>query len=141
MVGLQPDIKILVISMNNEGLFSQSVINAGAKGFVSKDSGYEQINKAISIVRSGRTFLSEEVIRQLISSPNKESVHNPLLLLSKRELHIVQLMLDGQTTKAIANSLNLSLSTVSTFKSRIFEKLNIKSLVELYDLSNTLNNL
>lgn len=136
---LQPKMKILVVSMNNEEVYAVNALKNGAMGFVSKANGYDEIRTAILKVMDNKVFMSENVISILIESETEETVTNPFNKLSDRELEVSKLICEGYSTKMIANKINLQLSTVSTYKAKIYEKLHIKSVVELFELSKVHN--
>lgn len=135
----QPGVKILVISMNNEEVYGLSAIKSGAKGFVSKENNFETIKSAIQTVMSGRKYIGEKILNILIGGNGMDEPENPFQKLSEKELFIAQLVIDGNTTKEIANRTNLRWSTVSTFKNRIFEKLGVGTAFELLELSKVYN--
>lgn len=133
----QPDMKILFFSVCPEDIYAQRIIQMGALGFVNKKAGESEIRDAINRVLNGKRYLSQDFLFALLSSPElgfqKDS--NPFLLLSAREFEVFTLLLDGKSNKDISNMINLSASTVSTHKSRIFERLNVSSDVELSQLA------
>lgn len=127
------DCKVMVFSSQDENLYAVRYLKMGADGFLHKDSSEEVINNAlIKMLDQGR-YMSEEVKDSLIYNKlNKETTfNNPLELLSEREMEVAQRMIAGNPPKEISNSLNIHSSTVSTYKSRIFEKLKIESLSDL----------
>jgi len=131
---LQPQIKILVFTSFAEEHFSLKFINAGANGFLNKLSEEQSIKLAIqNVMEQGRHYSSfTEKLLDL-------SKFNPLLLnpvhhLSERELEIAKLLVNGYGNLEIANTLNIKQNTVSTFKKRIFEKLNINSIIDLIEI-------
>lgn len=138
---MQPQMKILVISMNNEDVYAINVLRNGAMGFVSKANGYNEIKTAILKVLDNKVFMSENVVSLLIDSGSValKSAANPFQKLSERELEVSKLMCEGYTTKMIAQKVNLQLSTISTYKTKIYEKLQITSVIELFELSKVHN--
>lgn len=134
---IQPNIKIMVFTSFEEEKYSLKFINEGADGFLSKLSEEHEIQNAIrELVEKGKSF--PPFTRKLLeSSFNNFDFLNPLNKLSERELQIALLYAKGEGNLEIANTLSLKQNTVSTFKKRIFEKLNIDSFVELIDLVKT----
>jgi len=131
---LQPEIKILIFSSFEEENYSLKFINAGANGFLSKLSEEPEIRKAVSaMIENGEYFpaLTQKLLELSVRNPD---LLNPLKPLSERELQIAELLAKGFGNLEIANELSLKQNTVSTFKKRIFEKLNIENLVDLIDL-------
>ena len=130
--------KVMVFSSQDESLYAVRYLKMGADGFLHKDSGEDVINKAlIKMLDSGR-YMSDEVKDSLIYDKlnKQETSSNPLEVLSERELEVAERMVAGDAPKEISNTLNIHPSTVSTYKSRIFEKLNIQSIPELIKVFN-----
>jgi len=128
---LYPHLKILMFSGHDEELYVLRYLNAGANGFISKLSTEEEIQTAIiSLVDTGK-YLSA-VAKDLIADTfmDKKS-RNTIDKLSDRELEIANLLVEGLGNTQISEKLNLQKSTVSTYKNRIFEKLNISNITEL----------
>lgn len=128
----QPKLKILVFSSQDENVYALRYLKMGADGFLNKLSSKEKIDKAItSMLQKGR-FLSDEIQESIIYNTlhNKES-SSPLEVLSNRELEIAQKLAEGLPLKELSYEMKLHNSTISTYKSRIFKKLNIQSIPEL----------
>ena len=131
---IQPEIRIMVFTSFEEENYALKFINAGANGFLSKISEEDEIRKAISeMMENGEYFSPFTKKLWELSSRNPELL-NPLNQLSEREIQIAELYAKGFGNLEITNALSLKQNTVSTFKKRIFEKLNISTLVELIDL-------
>lgn len=133
--------KVMIFSSQDESLYAVRYLKMGADGFLHKDSREDVINRAlIKMLDSGR-YISEEVKDSLIyENLNKQKApNNPLEELSEREMEIAERMIAGDAPKDISNRLNIHASTVSTYKSRIFEKLKIGSLSELIKIFNFYN--
>lgn len=131
---LQPEIKILIFSSFEEENYSLKFINAGADGFLNKLSEETEIKKAIQeIIEKGEYYpaFTQKILELSFKNPD---LLNPLNQLSEREIQIAELYVKGYGNLEIANALSLKQNTISTFKKRIFEKLNIKNLVDLIDL-------
>jgi DNA-binding NarL/FixJ family response regulator len=120
---IQSKVKILIFSSQDEELYALHYYKAGASGYLPKESSNEVLEKAISSVLNGGTYISNVVQRQLVSSTmlERESKDSPL-----------EILLIGKWTKDIASDLNIKESTVSTYKARIFEKLNVTNILELF---------
>lgn len=129
----QPGIPILVCSSYDEQVYALPFLKAGANGYISKTAFNDDFTKAVDQVLSGGTYASPQVMqqtfRQLLFS--KESQDTAAEKLSGRELDVAQLLMRGQSTKAIGEQLSLSASSVSIYKSKIFEKLGINNVIEL----------
>lgn len=128
-----PITKVMIFSSQDESLYAVRYLKMGADGFLHKDSSEDVINRALIKMLDKGKYLSEEVKDSLIyGNLNKhETPDNPLELLSEREMEIAECMIAGDTPKDISNKLNIHPSTVSTYKSRVFDKLNVESIPEL----------
>jgi DNA-binding NarL/FixJ family response regulator len=131
---LQSRTKILVFSSQDEELYAFHYYKAGASGFLRKDASNEELEKAITSVLDGGNYISNMVQNQLVSSTmlERDRKQTPLEILSNRELEIMDMLLIGRWTKDIAIDLNIKESTVSTYKARIFEKLGVTNILELF---------
>ncbi|WP_439556697.1 response regulator [Dyadobacter sp.] len=131
---IQSKVKILIFSSQDEELYALHYYKAGASGYLPKDASNDELEKAITAVLSGGTYISKVVQHQLVSNSMLEKDHkqSPLEILSSRELEIMDMLLVGKWTKDIATDLNIKESTVSTYKARIFEKLNVTNILELF---------
>ena len=133
-----PDTKVMIFSSQDESLYAVRYLKMGADGFLHKDSGEDVINRALVKMLDKGRYMSEEVKDSLIYDKlNKQQTpNNPLELLSEREIEIASCFVEGEAPKDISNRLNIHASTVSTYKSRIFEKLKIQSIAELIKIFN-----
>nr|WP_295921238.1 response regulator transcription factor [uncultured Dyadobacter sp.] len=131
---IQPQVLILMFSGVDEEIYAGHYIKAGADGFLSKNASVNEVRNAISTIFERGRYVSKKVRdMQLASSQFEQKKHdNPLGTLSQRELEVMDLMLDGKWTKEIATILSISGSSVSTYKTRIFEKLDVTTIIELY---------
>lgn len=131
---LQPDVAILVFSAIDEEIYAMHYLKAGANGFLSKNSSTQEIRTAIVAILVNGRYMSELVQQAFLrgqAAPVARET-NPLATLSQRELEVMDLLLEGKWTKEIATFLNITGSSVSTYKARIFEKLNVNTVIELY---------
>ncbi len=132
-----PDLKILMFSAFDEEQYALRYIHAGADGYLNKLSSEEKIAEAVSILLNGGKYISDKVKNKILENTIYNTPANPLDLLSNREMEIAGMMAEGLGNLEIANKLNIQMSTVSTYKNRIFEKLgvsNVVSMVEKYRL-------
>ncbi|WP_426478927.1 response regulator [Chryseobacterium sp. CBSDS_008] len=130
---IQPDLKILIFSVCDNDIAVQYIVE-GADGFISKLSDENNILEAVRQIFEKGTYYSPDIVKKLVSSAKKNNATNPFETLSKREREIFDLLVKGYGNIEISNELNLHLSTVSTYKSRMFKKLNIKNTVDLIRL-------
>jgi len=137
---LKPQLNILVLSIHPEDKFALRTLKAGASGYLCKDTALDELVVAIRKIHAKGRYLSATLAEQLAFDvmPDKESL--PHEQLSSRELEIMLMLASGKKVKTIAAELTLSVSTVFTYRVRIFEKLNIKNDVELthYAMNNKL---
>ncbi len=133
--GIDPNVKILMFSAFEEDLYAMRYLNSGANGYLNKLGNEEEIVEAVRKVLTTGKYISDSLKDKLINDLlNNVSQANPLERLSNRELEISRLLVNGYGSLEIANHLNIQMSTVSTYKGRIFEKLDIKNVVSLADL-------
>lgn len=130
-----PNAAILVYSMSPEAIYAKRFIKAGAKGFLSKEAPLSELKKAIHQVLNNKKYLSEAMIEILTDELHQDKPSNPFSMLSPREFEIVSMLLSGKTLSNISHTLNIQPSTVATHKARVFEKLNVKNILELKDLA------
>lgn len=133
---IQPNIKILIFSGMEENIYALRYINAGANGYLSKLSSEEEIKEAIKEIMVSGKYLSEKIQDKITNNYIFKKVTNPLEALSNRELEITHLMIEGYGNTEICSVLDLQKSTVSTYKTRIFEKLGVDNLSDLIQLFN-----
>ncbi|MEM8521249.1 response regulator transcription factor [Flavobacterium sp. PL12] len=131
----QPKIKILVFSSQDELIYALRYLKLGADGYLNKESSSAKIEKALNAMLTSGRYISEEVKDAMISeSLNGPTNSTPIELLSNRELQIANKLVEGIPLKELSNTLNLHSSTISTYKNRLFEKLNIQSIPELVEV-------
>lgn len=127
----QPRLPVLVVSGQAEDQYAVRVLKAGALGYLTKDSSPDELVKAIKLAVAGRRYVTPGVAQKLatavLADPDKP-VHEAL---SNREFLVLQLMAGGKTAKEIAGELSLSIKTVSTYRARMLEKMQMKSNAEL----------
>jgi two-component system invasion response regulator UvrY len=124
---------ILIYSMNSEKIYAKRFLRLGAKGFVSKRSGLDELEKAIATLLRGDLYLSTELQKLLYLGSRSFEPENPIDSLSDRELEVIEFVAVGMGTKEIARKLNLDITTVSTYRRRAFEKFNVENMIELKD--------
>lgn len=138
---IYPSLPVLIMSMYPEDQYALRVLKAGASGYLGKDNIHEDIIKAIRTVLLGKKFITPTVAEKLadaIGAKNEEiTLHEKL---SDREFDVFKLLAEGRSVSDIAEQLSLSVTTVSTYRSRILEKMLMKSNADLtrYALDNRL---
>jgi DNA-binding NarL/FixJ family response regulator len=128
---VHPTIPILVLSIYPEEQFGVRVMQAGGSGYLNKDAAGEDLIKAIHRLISGKHYFSERTLGKF--QPPSQTVKNKALheSLSERELEVFRLLASGTSIADIAVALSVNASTVSTYRSRILEKMNMRSNAEL----------
>jgi len=128
---LRPKLPVLILSMHPEDQYGKRVLKAGASGYLNKDSAPEELIKAVRKVLAGGRYVSPalaEVLALDLGRQADQPLHDRL---SDRELEILRLIGSGKTISQIAEVLHLSVSTVSTYRGRILEKMNLTTTAEL----------
>ena len=124
-------LSVLMLSMHSEEQYAMRSIKAGASGYITKDTVSQELVTAIRKINSGRKYINKEVAELITTSLFHKEERNPHEFLSDREFEILKLIADGKKTSAIAKQLILSPKTVSTYRTRILEKLNLKTNSDL----------
>lgn len=128
---INASLKILVFSSYEESVFAMRYIQAGAYGYLSKDTEESIVLKAVKTVLKGDKYISDKLVQTQLT--NLHSNKDEFSLLSEREWEIMNYMIKGLSTTEIAQQLDLRLNTISTYKVRIFQKLNVSNIVELIE--------
>jgi len=127
-----PDLPILILTMHEEGQYVVRAIQAGAMGYLTKQSAPEQLVKAIRKIHAGSRYLTDEAAETLALRIAKGSgEQSPLDSLSMRELQVLRRLAMGHTNREIANAYSISIKTVDTYRSRLLKKLNLRNNAEL----------
>lgn len=131
---IQPHVKILVFSSHEEKQYGLRYIQNGADGYLNKFCSEEKMEIALKQLLENGYYYSESIKSKLETSSKSKNTDNPLENLSNREFEIAKLLVDGEGNLEISNKLDLKMSTVSTYKNRIFEKLKVNSVIALADV-------
>jgi DNA-binding NarL/FixJ family response regulator len=129
------DVRILVLSMHDEDLYAERAIRAGARGYITKNEATPELIKAIQCVVSGGIYASPRLTTRVLSRYGQKRAATSLdgiESLADRELEVFQMLGRGKSVPEISKTLNLGESTVETYRSRIREKLKLRSAAELY---------
>ena len=129
---LQPNLHILIYSFYSENELGLKAMKLGASGFLSKSSAPDEIVNAIKVIFSGKKYISLKLANVLAENLVNGTNSNAIKKFSERELQVLKFLVDGRKLKDIAKELELSISTVSTFKNRVYKKAAVKSIPELY---------
>ncbi len=140
MKRIKPDLHILVLSGHPETHYAVNTLRAGASGYVCKDASPEEFIRAIRVVARGRRYLSEaatDLVSDQLKNPSDKKLHETL---SEREFQIFRKLAAGQSPTTIGDELHISIKTVSTYRSRVLEKMGLKTNADLtyYAIKNAL---
>lgn len=126
-----PDLSVLILSMYPEEQFAMRALKAGAAGYLNKQSAPEQLITAVRLVANGGTYISAALAGALARNLSAKPLDTINEVLSDREFTVLRGIANGHTVSQIAQTLNLSAKTVSTYRTRLLTKLGVRSNVEL----------
>src|SRR5712692_5436679 len=137
---IRPRLPVLILSMHSEEQYARRAFKAGAAGYITKDSPRAELVKAINKVAQGGRYVSPALAEELVIDLERRSDRPPHETLSDREFEVMRLIASGKTVGEIASLLSLSDSTISTYRARILEKMEMKTNAELthYAIKNNL---
>jgi two-component system, NarL family, invasion response regulator UvrY len=142
IIELYPKLEILIFSMSNEEIYAKRILQIGARGFLNKNADEEEVLRALKIFLSGQNYISQKLndimINDLRGGSGKVN-ENPFANLSTREIEVTRRLLEGAQIKDISQQMDLHANTVVTYKHRLFEKLAIRTLVDLTNLARVYN--
>ncbi|PID60853.1 MAG: hypothetical protein CSB44_09140 [Gammaproteobacteria bacterium] len=131
-----PDLRIIIVTGRIEGGSVRHLLNVGVRAYITKDSNASEIGKAIGKVLAGDQYLSPDVAQQIaIDSLSGNEGENPFDRLTTRERQIVEHLLQGERNRQISEALHISEKTVSTHRTRAFDKLGVSNAAELVRLA------
>jgi two-component system, NarL family, invasion response regulator UvrY len=126
-----PLLPVLILSIHPEEQYAVRLLKAGASGFLNKASAPEELVSAIKKVVSGGKYISSSMAEHLASEIEKDSTNMPHERLSDREYQVMVMIASGKTVSEIAQTLNLSVKTISTYRTRILEKMELENNAKL----------
>ena len=137
---LLPDLPVLILSMHPEDQYAKRVLRAGASGYMNKESAPEELLKAVAKVLGGGNYVSPRLAESLALDLTRPLDRSPHERLSDQKFEVLRKLGSGRTVAQIADELNLSATTVSTYRSRLLEKMRMTTTAELirYALENHL---
>lgn len=134
---VSPGTKVIGVSMHSQPAYAKKMLQNGAKGYVTKNSSKEEMIKAILEVNDGSKYICDEIknnISELVLEENKDIPN--VNALTDREIEIINLIKEGQSSKEIAVSLNISLKTVEVHRHNVLKKLKLKNSASLVNFIN-----
>ena len=130
-----PDVKVIIITAYENDVFPSFFMRAGALGYLTKGTSKDEMMRAIRAVNAGQRYFSPDIAEKLALKKIGATGQSPFDALTERELQIVMMLTQGVKPKEIAKKLFLSPKTINSYRYRIFEKLGIKSDVDLTHLA------
>ena len=131
-IAIQPDLKIISLSMYEQDEYHYKMINAGAKGFLVKDTETAEVAKAIKLVHNGETYFSSDILLNVVKNINKTKKEDEIKYsLSTREKEVLEQICNGLSNQEIADTLFISRRTVEKHRSNLLEKTNCKNTANL----------
>jgi DNA-binding NarL/FixJ family response regulator len=127
----RPALPVLVLSMHPADQFARRALNAGASGYLTKDSAPTELVKAVSELMAGRRYMNAAVVEELVTHQQPEHTSRPHEVLSDREYQVLRMIASGLTVSQVATRLSLSVKTISTYRARVLDKMNMKTTAEL----------
>ena len=124
-------INVLMFSHQPEEIYAISTLKAGASGYLNKEASVDMIEEAVRKVHSGEISLSEKMDKHLRYEDTRRSRSRMFKKLSTREVEVLKLLSIGRKNKEIAEELDINEKTVSTYKARLFKKLNVNNIIDL----------
>ncbi|MGH9459159.1 MAG: response regulator [Thermoanaerobaculia bacterium] len=128
---IRPRLPVLVLSMHAEEQYAVRALRSGASGYLMKESASDELLTAVDRIARGGRYLTPRVAEALAAEIAGEGTDDPHRLLSDRELEVLRLTARGTTPTEIASILGISIKTVSTYKSRILQKLGLDNTAQI----------
>lgn len=137
---VQPKTPVLILSIHPAELYANRTIKAGASGYINKESAPEELVIAVTQLLNGKKYITDEVAEILFESKTAKNEKLPHETLSNREFEVFKMIAQGKNSNEIAKYLSLSANTVSTYKTRLLDKMNLKNISDItrYAIENKL---
>lgn len=131
LIQQDPNIKILMVSICLDERLLPKIFHEGASGYFSKSNSAEEMVKAIRMISRGQRYVSPSFIQQLSLKNTSDIELTAFDVLSERELQVVLMIIEGQTIQEISDRLGINRKTINSYRSRTFQKLNVRNDIEL----------
>ncbi len=130
------NVKVIFLTMHDKSSFVSKAIEAGAMGYLTKDVAKEELMAALLAVKNGKKYFSQNVMTNIVENMNKPQGGHDFFrkVLSKRELEVLELIVEGLDTDEIANKLFISEKTAANYRISILQKCEVKNVVQLIKL-------
>lgn len=140
ILAIDAHIKVLILSMHPEKQYAIRALKAGAYGYLMKDSSPNELVAALNKVANGQKYVTLSLAEQFVAELSGEYSEEPHKVLSNREFQVMILLAEGKTISEIGETLSISVKTVSTYRSRLLEKLCLTNTAEIirYAIKNNL---
>jgi DNA-binding NarL/FixJ family response regulator len=126
-----PSLPVLIMSMHSEDQYALRVLKAGASAYLNKETIHDELINAIHTARLGKKYITPSIAEKLADAFENDTEKDNHQALSDREFDVFKLLAAGKSVSEIANQFSLSITTVSTYRSRILEKMNMRSNAEM----------
>ena len=135
-----PDLPVLILSIHPEEQYAIRALKSGAAGYLSKDTAPDELVKAVQKVLLGKKYISQAIAEKLANTFSPDVSMQPHENLSDREFDVMKFLANGKSVSEIAETLSLSVTTVSTYRTRVMTKMNLRSNSDLtkYAIENSL---
>jgi len=127
----KPNLPVIILSMHAEDQYAERVLKLGAAGYINKESSPKELGRALRKVLSGGTYVSPRLAEHLAVNLGPRGKRHAHEMLSDREFDVMIRIGSGQSTGEIAEKLNLSVKTISTYRARILQKMGLRSNAQL----------
>lgn len=131
LLAIQPNLRVLVLTMHAEDQYGVRVLKAGAAGYLTKETASQQVVAAVQRILAGGRYVSSSLAESLANRLSGPQTRAPHQTLSDREYQIMRLIAAGKSVKEIGFDLSLSVKTISTYRARFLKKLNLKSNADI----------
>jgi DNA-binding NarL/FixJ family response regulator len=128
---VRPKLPVLILSMHSEDQYAKRTLRAGASGYMNKESAPEELIKAVRKVLAGGRYVSAALAEKLASDLREDAGQPIHEALSDREFEVLRMIGAGKTVSQIAEQLHLGVTTISTYRARLLEKMNMTTTAEL----------
>ena len=129
-----PQVGIIIVTVHDDGPLPKQLLNGGARGYLTKGNGVDEMLTAIRDVHGGKHYIAKDIAQKLALSVLPGET-NPIDTLSMREIQVLMMVAQGTRTQQISEILNLSPKTISTYRKRLYEKLDVCSDIEMLHLA------
>ena len=131
----RPEVRIIILTVHAETPYPSNLLESGASGYLTKDCGAEELVKAIRAVHKGLRYVGGDIAQQLALALLPGADQSPFEGLTAREMEVLLMLVQGHTAAEIAETMSLSAKTVSSYKYRIYDKLDVRTEVGLLHLA------